>query len=295
MEVLTVLFAICLICVDSLTLNDLYPYPYDNVSTADDLLLHRNDDGSSSAILFSFPYFTTIRTSAYVNTNGDITFANSLSTFTPSAFPSSSFVMIAGFWTDIITTNEGQIWYKLSTNPDLLNRTGSDVQSGFPGQEDFIPSFVFIVTWSEVPYYGASGGQFLLRNTFQIVLTTDGTKSFVMLHYLKLDWARNAMVGFNAGDGISSYTVNGSLSDDVINLVYRSNVGVPGKFLFRVDGAAIQPAGETVSYDDGTASQTFTDTCCCLMVEENYKGNHRATVRTTNPIDIALSRSRTPY
>ncbi|XP_069120958.1 sushi, nidogen and EGF-like domain-containing protein 1 [Argopecten irradians] len=79
-----------------------------------------------------------------------------------------------------------------------------------------------------------------------------------MLHYLKLDWARNAMVGFNAGDGISSYTVNGSLSDDVINLVYRSNVGVPGKFLFRVDRGAIQPAGETVSYDDGTGCSTVT-------------------------------------
>ncbi|XP_069120894.1 sushi, nidogen and EGF-like domain-containing protein 1 [Argopecten irradians] len=130
----------------------------------------------------------------------------------------------------------------------FLNRTGSDVQSGFPGQEDFILSLVFIVTWSEVLFYRASRDQFLsVRNPFQIVLTTDGTKSFVMLHYLKLDWARNAMVGFNAGDGISSYTVNGSLSDDVINLVYRSTVGVPGKFLFRVDRGAIQPAYETIS------------------------------------------------
>ncbi|XP_033763976.1 sushi, nidogen and EGF-like domain-containing protein 1 isoform X2 [Pecten maximus] len=246
--VVFVLLIVGLSGVVSLTLHDLYPYPYDNVTTTDDQLLQPNDDGSSSQILFSFPYFNNTQTSAYVNTNGDITFGRSLSTYTPSAFPlSNNFMMVAVFWTDIITTYVGEIWYKLSSSQDLMNRAGTDIQSGFSDQNDFSPSLVFIVTWSEVPYFGASGDDLLLRNTFQIVLTTDGTKSFVMFHYLKLDWASNAMVGFNAGDGVNSYTINGSLSADVTNLVNRSNVGVPGKFLFRVDGDTIQPADQNLT------------------------------------------------
>ncbi|OWF43092.1 sushi, nidogen and EGF-like domain-containing protein 1 [Mizuhopecten yessoensis] len=250
MDVLVILTA-CLCGAVSLTVDDLYPYPHDNVTTADDELLYRNDDGSSPAIQISFSYFNNVQTSAYVNTNGDITFGSSLSRFIPYAFPygtgDGNYVMIAAFWTDLITTSVGQIWYKLSTSSDLLTRAASDVQSAFSDQNDFNPSMVFIVTWHEVPYYGASGDALLLRNTFQIVLTADGTKSFVMLHYLRLDWARNAMVGFNAGDGLNGYTVNGSLSDDVVNLVNRSNVGVPGKFLFRVDGGTVQPADQTIS------------------------------------------------
>ncbi|XP_021368743.1 sushi, nidogen and EGF-like domain-containing protein 1 isoform X2 [Mizuhopecten yessoensis] len=249
-----IMFAVSLSGVVSLTVDDLYPYPYDNVTTTDDQLLRRNDDGSSSAIPISFPYFNNVQTSAYVNTNGDITFGTLLGDYTPDAFPNGSYVMIAAFWTDIDTTHVGQIWYKRNNSSDLLTRAASDVQSAFSDQKHFNPSMVFIVTWHKVPYYGASGKYSQLRNTFQIVLTTDGTKSFVMFHYLRLDWSRNVMVGFNAGDGLNSYTVNGSLSDDVVNLVHRSNVGVPGTFVFRVDGVVIQPADQ-----DYTSSKTDTD------------------------------------
>ncbi|XP_060073737.1 sushi, nidogen and EGF-like domain-containing protein 1 [Ylistrum balloti] len=244
MDVFVVLLTVCLSGVVSLTLDDLYPY---NV-TSDDQLLHRNDDGSSSEILFSFPFYNNSRSSAFVNTNGDITFGNSLSQYRPSAFPlPGNYVMVAVFWTDIITYTVGEIWYKLSSNQDLLDRATSDVRSAFTDQTDFSSSLVFVVTWNEVPYYGASGDNLLLRNTFQIVLTTDGTKSFVMFHYYRLDWANGALVGFNAGDGVNSYTVNGSMSDDIVNLVNRSNTGVPGKFLFRVDGVEIQPAGQNIT------------------------------------------------
>ena len=50
-------------------------------------------------------------------------------------------------------------------------------------------------------------------------------------------------MGFNAGDGVNYYAVNGSMTDSVLNLPNMSNVDIPGKFVFRVDLAEIANAG----------------------------------------------------
>ena len=44
-----------------------------------------------------------------------------------------------------------------------------------------------------------------------------------------------AIVGYSFGDGIISYTVPGSLSTDIINIASISNIGEPGKWVFRLD------------------------------------------------------------
>ena len=43
-----------------------------------------------------------------------------------------------------------------------------------------------------------------------------------------------ALVGYNAGDGIISFTVPGSQTDDIIRIASTSNVDVPGVWVFRV-------------------------------------------------------------
>lgn len=50
-------------------------------------------------------------------------------------------------------------------------------------------------------------------------------------------------VGFNAGDGIVSFTVNASRSPDIINVNEDSNVEIPGKFVFRIDASDITDGG----------------------------------------------------
>lgn len=53
-------------------------------------------------------------------------------------------------------------------------------------------------------------------------------------------------VGFNAGDGEKFYALEGSQAPDVINIDKRSNIGVPGRFIFRTDGAEVtQPQCES--------------------------------------------------
>ena len=44
-----------------------------------------------------------------------------------------------------------------------------------------------------------------------------------------------ALAGYNAGDGLVSFTVPGSQTDDILNIVSLSNVDVPGMLVFRLD------------------------------------------------------------
>ena len=80
---------------------------------------------------------------------------------------------------------------------------------------------------------------------------TDGVLSFVIYLYPRngIQWTTgdasggnngfggvSAQVGFNAGDGIRFFVVEGSRTDDVVNLDEQSNVMKPGIFVFQVDG-----------------------------------------------------------
>ena len=46
-------------------------------------------------------------------------------------------------------------------------------------------------------------------------------------------------VGFDAGDQKNFYEVEGARTDAVINMTKTSNVGVPGRWIFRIDSTSI--------------------------------------------------------
>ena len=56
--------------------------------------------------------------------------------------------------------------------------------------------------------------------------------------------ANPAQVGFSAGDGMRYFTVNGSGTDNVLSLNSTSNVGLPGVWIFQVDGDQVLSAGK---------------------------------------------------
>ena len=51
---------------------------------------------------------------------------------------------------------------------------------------------------------------------------------------LGTDGAIYAQAGFNDGDGINYFLVPGSNTQDIINISSTSNVGIPGKWIFRL-------------------------------------------------------------
>lgn len=54
--------------------------------------------------------------------------------------------------------------------------------------------------------------------------------------YGDIQWGEAAQIGFNAGDGISSLSLPGALTEDTVNIEEQSNVGHPGIFAYRIDG-----------------------------------------------------------
>lgn len=72
-------------------------------------------------------------------------------------------------------------------------------------------------------------------------MITDGTYSFVIFLYADglIQWSLGAQAGFNAGDDVRSTTIPEPPTEHIINITSTSNIGVLGKYLFRVDDTSI--------------------------------------------------------
>ena len=100
----------------------------------------------------------------------------------------------------------------------------------------------------------------LQTNTFQCVVATDGqSKSYVIYLYADgmIQWTTgdndggvsglggtSAQVGINKGDGLEAVIVNGSRTNNIINIANDSNVGTPGVFIFDISKGTA-PVGES--------------------------------------------------
>lgn len=65
-----------------------------------------------------------------------------------------------------------------------------------------------------------------------------------------MTWPGNppAVVGFNAGDGVDSFTLPTSLTAAVLEVAQTGNTGSDGKWVFRVDGDNVEmPGGFAIS------------------------------------------------
>ena len=84
----------------------------------------------------------------------------------------------------------------------------------------------------------------LQENSFQVVIATDGQRTFVFFIYGDIEWGF-ANIGFNAGDGVRSFMVPGALSSDSLDIEEGTNVGRRGVYIYRVDQCSI------IDPDDG--------------------------------------------
>ena len=68
-----------------------------------------------------------------------------------------------------------------------------------------------------------------------MVLATNGTITLAAFLYNDIQWGRRAQIGFNAGDGYSSFMLDEALTDQTADIDKLSNVEKPGVFIFRLD------------------------------------------------------------
>lgn len=148
----------------------------------------------------------------------------------------------------------GSVYYRESINKTILAKAADEITAAFPSIPNPDLTWTFVTTYDNVGFYGArnttncTGVNF--RNTFQIILTTDGYHSFVILNYNKITWTagtasggnqctglggRPAKAGFDYGDNTMLYTIEGSCYESIVNISQSSNVDYPGKWIFKVD------------------------------------------------------------
>lgn len=196
-----------------------------------DLAMARNDDGSSSSLNlpFNINFFGNTFSNFFINNNGNITFNSALGGYTPTPFPIANRPMIAPYWGDVDTRSGAS---NGSNNVWVASPNASTT----------------VVTWDQVGYYP---GQTSKLNDFQLVLRNradTGVGNFdADFRYNQLQWTTGsasgginglggtpAQAGFDAGNLTNHFTLPGSRTANVLDLVNTSNVAVdtPGLWTF---------------------------------------------------------------
>jgi len=201
--------------------------------------LPRNDDGSTTILPLPFQvkFYGNTYNNFYVNNNGNITFQRPLSTYTPSAFPGAPTPLIAPWWADVDTRNgRSDVVYYVAPNPNSL-----------------------VVTWPEVGYYNNRADKL---NSFQLVLQrtpNDNSGAFTAeFRYEQLQWTTGdasngsgglggipANAGYDAGDRINFFSLPGSRTGAILDVVNQSNVSLTTPGLWRFNFTADSAPGDT--------------------------------------------------
>lgn len=164
-----------------------------------------------------------------MSTNGILSFGSSFTSFQPTPLPFVSPPLIAPFWADFDLRKGGNVFYRQTTQSDILQQIA--IIPSQISEFQFVPTLAFIATWAAVP---AFDGRFQgLTNTFQVVLATDGRVSFVGFTYRDIQWTGNVQIGFNAGDGSGYFAP--LTSTDAQGNGRGSNIDIPGTYVYRTD------------------------------------------------------------
>nr|XP_057928912.1 sushi, nidogen and EGF-like domain-containing protein 1 isoform X3 [Doryrhamphus excisus] len=217
-------------------LEDFYPFGLDH----GDSQTVAQDDGGSGLVEISvaFPFFGDRHTGLYVNNNGLVSFLREVSQFTPVAFPiAGDRRAVAPFWADVDNRRAGRVFYRESREPSILSRAAGDVKMYFSDFPDFNATWVLISTWHQVTFFGGSP-----VTPYNNITWTTGMHASSGGNPAGLGGIA-AQAGFNAGDGKRYFNIPGSRTADVVNVEGTTNVGYPGRWVFRIDDANVEVGG----------------------------------------------------
>ena len=160
-----------------------------------------------------------------MNTNGVLSFGQSFTRTSSSGvnFNSvSSPRIIAPFWDDVNVVNGGTIYYRQDNTSSITDLVQQNINTQFPDVGFFYPSLVFVATWDRVVQFGSSSGA---ANTFQVVIASDGRRTFVTFNYGDIQWGgSNTLIGVSAGDRANFITHPASLNSSVTSLLDHTTV-----------------------------------------------------------------------
>ena len=80
--------------------------------------------------------------------------------------------------------------------------------------------------------------------------------------YVDIRWTTRDLAGVNAGDGVNHITIPGSLTPSILDIEETSNVGTPGRWIFKV-GEGMYPS----SVEHNLASQIICSCGTCATIK----------------------------
>ncbi|XP_055886473.1 mucin-17-like isoform X4 [Biomphalaria glabrata] len=160
-------------------------------------------------------------------------------------------IPVIGPWVSRIvasTDHLGDVTYRMTSNETILSDVSSLVGKSQEFSDSFLPVYALIVTWDNVGTDSFNEYSFNKKNTFQLVVATDGDKTLVTFEYSKIEWVFydaismydyptydiKTKVGFYRGNG-DSMLLPVSMSHDLFTIDTDSNINKPGLYVFRVD------------------------------------------------------------
>lgn len=156
-----------------------------------------SDDGSYGPVALPFSYYLygQYYNACYINTNGNISFGDYVTSFTANGFPVTGDTLVGAFWADVdlggIGVNVNQVKFKVTPHALYVN-------------------------WINVGYYPDRTDKL---NTFQIVIT-DGTDPVVpdgantSFCYQDMQWTTGSANCFDAGTQTCTYGANSYSCND---------------------------------------------------------------------------------
>ena len=106
-----------------------------------------------------------------------ISFLVQVSQYTPDPFPlGDDRRLVAPFWADVDTTNGGQVFYRETTDSQLLKRATNDVTATFVNHRKFKATWLFVATWYEVAFFGARNFTHKVKLNLTIIRRSNRTK-----------------------------------------------------------------------------------------------------------------------
>ncbi|XP_050980068.1 sushi, nidogen and EGF-like domain-containing protein 1 [Labeo rohita] len=214
-------------------------YPFGSVAE-DAVNIATEDENSTLIDLWSpFMFFGRTYNRTYVNSNGHLTFNKPSSQFiVNNFFPNNgSEDIIAPLWTDIDVDIHGIISYQQYSSGSVLTQATQDINQYFPDLS-FTANWVLVATWDRVAYFYHTSTE----TSFQVVLISGSDLSFILMNYGDIAVTYNwVQAGYDTINSTAYFKIPGSDIGSLIpNLKNSTNVNVPGRWAFRVDGGPDQ-------------------------------------------------------
>ena len=93
-------------------------------------------------------------------------------------------------------------------------------------------------------------------------------------------------VGFNAGDGLRYFSVPGSRQAAIVDVETTTNVGLPGRWMFRIDDVSVEAGG--CNTGGSAAFQLHCDAIPKLLIDLNYTHPMRLDLSLSLPLSLLI-------